>query len=345
MSSFEKTGNVLCIILAWLLSFVLVIMLMVTPMMLSALSLLKSDTIAQVVIDTFTELVEQEFRGEQDVAADYQLTKLAAVSQEVPQDVRQSDSQNPGGVAGILEGYLGASVDREIVENVLSSNAIKEIIHAYSDDLTRVLTGEEKMAELDAQKIKDIVNDNMDEIVEIVRQIHPEMTENDTIELKKAITQAVEEKAEEVVQLLPKPEEIRQQLIEESPELEIALNVIAQKNTIKWVAIGATTLLCVLIFVCRLWGFRGFRWLAVDLFVGGGINVLFCAALLIETPVILNMIPDSALNVVVGNLLHTFDNGMLVRTAVILLCGGLSLTAYILIKKMRAQKAAVNVEE
>ncbi len=334
----KKFGNVLCVILAWLLSIVLVVMLTVTPMTLSALSLLKSNTIAEVVIDVFMDLVEKEFRGDQDVAADYRVTKLAAVT-------GQSDSQDTSGIAGVLERYLGAPVSQETVEKVLSSNTVKEIVRAYSGDLTNVLTGEEKLSELDVQKIETIVNNNMDEVVQLVREIKPDTSEKTTEELKASINKVVEEKAEEIIQLLPKPEEIRQQMVENHPELEVALDIIARKNTIMWSLVGVIVLLCALIFVCRLSGFRGFRWLAVDMFVGGGINALISLVVLVETPVVLRMIPDSTLNSVISGVLHAFDLALFERAAIILAAGGVLLTAYILIKKARAKKASVNVEE
>ena len=77
----------------------------------------------------------------------------------------------------------------------------------------------------------------------------------------------VEEKAEEIIQALPKPEQIKEEIVERSPEVEMLLNILEKKDTIELVTVGVIAALCVLIFLCRLWGFRGFRWLAVDLFV------------------------------------------------------------------------------
>jgi len=298
------------------------------------------------------DMVEQERNSHK--TADYQLTKLAEVSvpqdildklpEDAQQDVQEGIKQN-GGVAGLLESYLGTPVTTEQVERVLSSNIVKEILTVYTGDLTNVLTGQEKLSELDVQKIKTIVNNNMDEVVQIAQELKPDLTKKETEALKQEITKVVDEKAEEIIQMLPEPEVIVQQIVEKSPEIGIALKILQKKNTIQLALIGTIVGLCVLIFLCRLQNFRGFRWLAVDMFVGGGINALLSLVLLIETPVIVKMIPDSALNSAINNILHAFDLALFERAALILVAGGVLLTAYILIKKARAKKASANAEE
>lgn len=349
----KKVGNVVSIVLAWLLSIVLVVMLMLAPLALSALSLVNSYVITDVVIDVFMDMVEQEKNRHK--AAEYQLNKLAnvSVSQDVldklPEDIQEnipeSIPQSSGGVAGILESYLGAPVTAEQVERVLSSNTVKEILTVYTGDLTSVLTGQQKLSALDAQKMKTIVNNNMDEVVQIVKELKPDLTEKDVEVLKTEIVKAVEEKAEEILQVIPKPEEIKEMIIEQSPEIGVALKILEKKKLVKLALIGAIVLLSALIFLCRLSGFRGLRWLAVDMFVGGGINVLLSLVLLIETPVIVKMIPDSALTSVINNVLHAFDLALFERAAIILVAGGALLTAYIFIKKAQAKKAVVKAEE
>lgn len=363
----KKAGNILCIILAWLLSIVLVITLMVAPMALSALSMLKAHLITDVVIDVFMDMVKQEM-GEPK-AADYRLTNMAQVTQNIPQDVLdklpenipesipqdvldklpesvpENAPQTSGGIAGVLESYLGVPVSAEQVERVMTSNTVKEIINTYTGDLTNVLTGKEKLSELDAQKIKTIVNNNMNEVVQIVQELKPDLSNKEVETLKTEIVQVVEDKAEEIIQLLPKPEVVKEQIIEESPEIGIALQILEKKDTIQMALIAVPVLLSLLIFLCRLESFRGLRWLAVDMFVAGGFNSLLSAVVLIETPVVLKMVPNSALNSVISNILHAFDLALFERSAVILVAGGVLLTAYLLIKKSRAKKTAVNVEE
>ncbi len=344
----KKVGNICGIILAWLLSIVLVVMLTVTPMALSALSLLNANVITDVVIDIFMDMVDREKKAD----ADYQLANLTQTSQitdKLPEDIQEEIPeeipQTSGGIAGLLEEYLRMPVTAQQVELVMNSNVVREILTIYTGDLTNVLTGKETVSALDTNKIKAIVNDNMDEVVQIVKELKPDITEKDLEELKTAITKVVDERADELVQMIPKPEEIKEMIIEQAPEIGIVLKILEKKNVIAWALVGVIALLCVLIFLCRLSGFRGFRWLAVDMFVGGGINALLGLVLLIGTPVVVKMVPDSALNSVVGNILQAFDLALLVRAGIILVAGGVLLAAYILIKKAKVKKvneAAVN---
>ena len=364
----KKFGNVFSIVVAWVLSIVLVIMLTVTPLALSALSLLNAHVITDVVIEVVIDLMHQQ----QDKAAGYQINKLTSVTlpagvtipadatipedvtipqdvlnqlpEDTQQNVQETVKQN-GGVAAILEKYLGTPVTAEQVERVMSSNTVKEVLTVYTGDLTRVLTGEEKLSEMDSQKIQSIVNKNMDEVIEIVQELKPDVAKKDVEALKQEISKVVEEKAEEIIQALPKPEEIKQQIVETAPEIGIALKILEKKKVIEMGLIGTVAGLCALIFLCRLENFRGFRWLAVDMFVGGGINALLSLVLLIETPVIAAMIPNSSLTTIIEKVLHAFDLALFERAAIILVAGGVLLTAYILINKAKAKKAVANVEE
>ncbi len=323
MSTFEKIANVLCIILAWVLSIVLVVMLIAAPMLLSAISLLNANTITKVVTDTLTQGLIPETEG--DTAGDYSVTKLSEVT-------ATPDVSNAAG--DVMKGILGENASPEIVEKILSSKAAKEFIKTYTDDLTNVLTGSDKASQFNAEKIKSIVNDNMDEIVAIAKELKPDLADSQIEELKSAIAKAVDEKAEELVQVLPKPEELKNSLMENSPEMKAIFEILAMKKTIQMSIIGVIVVLSALIFVCRLWGFRGFRWLAVDLFVGGGLNALTCVGLLMGGSVIEQTAAgEPVIATLIASLLSAFTTGMLVRTAVILVAGGGLLAVYILIKK------------
>ncbi len=318
MRTFEKVG----MILAWILSIVLVLTLTVAPMMLSALSLLNANIITKAVTDTLTQSLS--LASQDDTAADYSVTKLS----------NTSEAPDTNGASGVLEGILGDQVSPEILDELLSSKAAQEFIKAYTGDVVNAFTGSGKAPRLDAEKVKSIVKNNMDEIVDIVRELNPDLSDSDIAQLKDSITKAVDEQAQQLVQALPEPEEIKQGLMESSPELRTAFDILAAKNAIKLAVIGVIVLLSGLIFVCRLWGLRGFRWLAVDLFVGGGMNGLISVGLLLGSSAVKQMIAgEPTIGGLVSSLLSSFTTGMLVRTAVMLIAGGAMLTVYILIKK------------
>ena len=324
----KKTLNVLGIIVAWLLSIILVLMLLVTPIVFSTLSLLNGQTITKVVTDVFAGSQEAQPSAENVEIVTLSNTNQTAAAEDVGED--------------LLAGMFGDAVSQEQMSAILSSNAAKELIEAYTGDLTNAITGGNKAAAFNADKIKSIVNDNIDEIVQVLQANVPEFANMDAAELKNKIQTTVDEKAEEIVNSLPKPEDLKQQLVESVPALETAMQILEMKKTIKMAIIGVIVVLSGLIFVCRIPGMRGFRWLAVDLFVAGGLNLLTTVGLLISKSAVGEIAKEAGAQVagLIGSLLGAFTNGMFIRTIVMLLAGGALLTVYILLKKQKAKKLA-----
>lgn len=331
----KKTLNVLGIIMAALLSVVLVLMLIVTPIVFSTLSLLDAQTITNVITDTLTAGQNSEPSAES-----VQVVTLSNV-------VQTNDTAEDVG-KDVLSGIFGDSIGQEQFSAILSSKAAKELLEAYTEDLTGALTGSNQEAKFNAEKIKSIVNDNIDEIVEVLRTNIPECANMDAEELKSNIQKAVDEGAEEMIQALPKPEDVKRQLAESVPALETALEILAMKDTIKLIVIGAIVLLSGLVFVCRLPNLRGFRWLAIDLFVGGGVGAFVTVGLLVSKSAVGEIAKQASAQIAgaVGSLLGAFTTGMLVRSLVMLAFGGAMLTAHILLNKLKAKRlAAVEMAE
>lgn len=323
----KKAWNILGIIFAWMLSILLIVMLIAAPLLLSALSLMKAETVTSVITDVLTAGSGQQ---EPQAGAEAELVRLSDVSQ----------AQAPVDAEDILAGMFGDNINTEQLDAILSSKVVKEFIETYTEDLTAAFVGGAEGAQFDAEKVKAIVNDNMDEIVDILQEVVPECANMDKAELIANIQKALDESAEALVQALPKPGEIRDEIAKNSPELELVFQIIAKKNALRLAIIGAIVLVSALIFLCRLCGFRGFRWLAVDLFVGAGFSGVFCAALLVAVPMLKESIADNAIVAgLVGSLLSAFTTGMIVRTVVMLVSGGGLLTGYIFLKKYLAKKA------
>lgn len=327
----KKLLNVLGILIAWLLSIALVLMLLVTPITFSVLSMLNADTVTKVVIDTLKTATDSA--ENQPSAEKAEMVMLSNSAQPASAEDEAKD---------ILKDILGDKVNQEQIGAILSSDAVKELIEAYTTDLTNAITGGSQGKNFDADKIKEVVNDNIDQIVEVVQSAVPELAEKSAQELKKDIQKAVDENAEKVVDALPKPEELKEQLVESVPALETAMGILAMKDSVELAVIGVIVLLSVLIFVCRIPGLRGFRWLAVDLFVAGGMNALTTAGLLVSQSVVGEIVQqtDAQLVGLVGSLLSAFTDGMLVRTLVMFFAAAILLVIYLLIKKLRTKKLA-----
>lgn len=327
----KKVLNILGIIMAWLLSVVLVVMLIVTPLTFSALSLLNGDTVAKVVIDTLTSVIDN---------ADSQPSAENGGIMSLSDTTQPADTEKVG--KDILEDMLGDKISQEQMGAILSSKAAKELIQAYTGDLTNAIIGGSQETSFTADNIKRIVNDNIDEIVEVLQTAAPELADADAAELKSSIQKAVDEGAEEIVNALPKPEEIKEELLESVPALESVIEILAMKDTIKLTVIGAIVLLSGLIFLCRIPGLRGFRWLGVNLFIGAGMNAFISSGLLASKTAVAEIAEQAGVQAagMIGSLLSAFTTGMVVRTFVMLAAGGALLAAYILLKNLREKNLA-----
>ena len=324
MKIFKKICDVFGIILAWVLSIVLVVMLFVTPMTFSALSMLEADTITQVVTEVVNQFIPK------DSAADYRVDRL-------------TETTGTTANGNVLEDLLKDQVPAEVLESILSSNAAKEFLDTYAQDISNAITDSDAEPLLNAEKLKQIAGGNIDEIVDIVRQLDPTLTDKDTQKLKDAILVEVENNAEEFLNALPKPDQIIEEVTQENPELEMLLQILAMRDTIKMVIVGFIAALCLLIFLLRFPGCKGFRWVATDLFIGFGFNAILCFALLgTATSVNAMFAQQPELAGIAAALLSTFNKGMLIRTGVMLGAAVVLLVLYIIIKKARAKKNAAD---
>ncbi len=301
MSSGKKVLNVFGIIFASILSIVLVISLIVTPIMFSSLSLLSPKNLSGML----TSMDISELLGS------------------------------------------GEDTEQKEMAALLSTTAAKEVFELYATDITNSLSGKDVESKLTAEALKKIVEDNIDELVAVMREVDAAPSDVSDEEIKTALKGAIATDADKLLENLPKPQDLMQQITAENPEMQTAFDIMGSANTIKLSVIGAVVVLSALIFVCRLFELRGFKWLSVDLFVVSGILILVCAGLFLGSGVVNELLSDNAmLSDVVISLLSSFKTGMVIRTAVILVFAIGLMVAYVFIKKARTQKvlAAENVE-
>ena len=337
-----KALNVFGIIIAWLLSIVLVVMLIAAPLSLSALSVLDTKNVVEVVSKGLTE-------GQESAAANRQKTYAI-----------QNLSASSGGEKSLAEAVLdaldleeieeiaGEKIDEEVIASVLASDALTEVFEAYAGDIADALTGESGKKQFTAKNLKEIVHDNLDEIIEAVEDSGIKLSKSQKKEIKSKIDDVVKRDAAKIVDLLPDPEEIAETIVEDDVVGEAAAAFFAAKNTLKVTIVGSIIVLSLLIFFLRYPGFRGLRWLASDLFTAGGINVVICLGLGIGTSAVKELVEEmdsSILDGIVSKFLAQLTTGVIVRTVIMLVAAALLLVAYYLLKifvrKKRGNKASV----
>lgn len=347
-----KALKILCGILAGFLSAVLVIMLILSPILMSVLDILKPETITNAftsVIAGGTASAKEEmtpvYVGEEDV----QLTLLADGD-------TTGQSANNNAILSLItpemvQDMLGVEVETEALQNILKSEAatetINDILGAYTEGLTDAITGKGEAA-FTAETVKKIANDNLDKIVDVLQKEVPAMAEKPKEELKTEIQTAIENNAENIAAALPKAEDIKENLmssLDAATQQAIAAGLwcISNKVMINWIFFGVCAVLCVLIFFLRFWGFNGLRQLAIDMFVGGGIGVVLSVILKLvgaKIPELMEGEAEMAAKAVV-TVINEMGSAMLWRTILIVVAGGVSLAGFIVLKKLRNKKAAL----
>ena len=325
-----KIWNVCGIILAWLLSFVMVIMLVAAPMAFSALSLLDPENVAEAVSDAlFSEDAEDE--------------SGKTIAETIIEEVDM----------GSIEQIIGEKVDEDVVNDVLTSDALAGLLNTYAKDLTNAITGSSQKVQFTADKLTEVVEDNIDEIIDVVDDSYG-LSSAQKKDLKREIVSTVENNADDIVKAMPSTEEIREAVLDSSDFVESVLDFLAKRNTAKLILISAIVLVSLLIFLLRLPTFKGLRWMSSNLFTAGGVNVAICLFLSLGSSLVLGIADGlEALDIVavdgiVKNMLSVFTTGVVVRTVIIFVAAVVLLVAYILIRifcrKKSGKKAAPAVE-
>lgn len=222
---------------------------------------------------------------------------------------------------------------------LLSTNAAKEVFELYATDISNSLSGKTADSKLTKEALQKIAEDNIDELAEFMME-HGDTPDVSVDEVKQAITTSFANEADEILAMLPDPKELTQQVVTENPELKSVFDVIGNVNSIKFSIIGTIIVISALIFVCRLFDLRGFKWLSIDLFVASGFLILVCIGIFLGAGAVeLMTAAEGIIGGIVANFLSSFKTGMVIRTAVMLAFGIALMVAYVYIKKAKAKKA------
>lgn len=235
-----------------------------------------------------------------------------------------------------IEGIDG---ENEQLMELLTTDAVQEVYEVYVDGIFGVLEGDTSQAALTEEKLQEIIHNNIDELYEFVVAESPDLADIPEEEAKKAVETMLSEGISELTAQLPSPESLMQEMEGQNAEMDTALEVLRNVNTIKFSFVAVLVVLSGLIFVCRLFGFRGFRWLSVDLFVATGLSALVCIGLTLSTSLVGALVGDSPVaGLFAGELISSFTSGVYIRTGIMLIAAIGLLVAYIFIKKNRTQK-------
>ena len=338
-----KALNVFAIILAWILSIALVVMLIAAPLALSALSMLSPENIVELVGDA---LVEDNKSAEAQLQGQIVVRNLSAEVEVAPQEIPTTGNVAGGMDLSGLQEILGEEV---MFNKLLESKAMSELLNAYVKDVTNAIAGKNADKEFTSELLVEVVQENIDEIVEIVAT-GTSLTNEEKEQLKEQIRTGVVEKADEIVESMPSSEEIKESVLEGDEGLAIVFKILAMRNQIKGVIVGVIVVITALIFALRFPGFRGLRWLSIDLLIASLFNGIICKALGASSVVTLGLLDGidalgSNAEGVAGMLVTQLANGLVVRTIIMFVAAVVLMVGYILLKKCMRKKKTVKAEE
>lgn len=245
-------------------------------------------------------------------------------------------------ISQLVDSFDDIDAENEEFKKFISTDVFQEIYESYINGLSGVFGGEPTENRLTEERIKEIVHNHIDELYQISLEEEADLAQLPETEAKKQIEELFSETMIDLVENLPTAEELRNQIMEENPEFESILDLFKQVDMIKLSYIVFIFVLSALVFVCRLHGFRGFRWIAVDLFVATGFSVLVCVGLP-AVPAMLEMMLEGQTAIVdlAMEFLEGFTMGVYIRTGIMLVAGVGMLMLYLLVKKKLAQKKTV----
>jgi len=285
--------NVITAILASILSVLLVIMCIVIPVFKSLTSITTPKKLVTLVqqID-YTELVTEN-KGVQDAVEEF-------------------------------------GIPADVVDDLVSSKAVGEIINLFAVDVSDALAGKEiEQSSITADAIKDIVNNNIDEIADIVKDMsEEEVTDSDIEKVKGEIVKAVNENADEIVENIPNVKEIVTEM--EVEGAQVIKTILSPTITI--ILFAVVLLLAGLIYACRFRNFNALLWLGIDFGTAGLIVTLITA--FIGSKFITNLIIEAASinDTIVDSVIKVYTNGLVTGLSVLFILCAVFITGYVLLK-------------
>lgn len=185
-------------------------------------------------------------------------------------------SVSPSGVVGILRDNMHLfedvgdirNLDEDSLTALLETDAVKEILNIYAEDIQRNSVG--KSSKLDRDKIFDVLMDEKNEIIDAVTDADHSINRQ---ELREEYYQFASDAAVNIAACIPSPESIANELNFNLKGITFVLFGDLM-NVVFWVL---TVMFAAGVFMLLFTKLRGMKWLGVDAIVCGSPFILFAA--------------------------------------------------------------------
>ena len=172
---------------------------------------------------------------------------------------------------------------KQMIQELTESKAVQVLLSTYTEDILNAAAGTGAAPALTADTVMDILAPHMDQIVTIVENNLPADVKIDRQKLTDAIDKAVNSALPEIVDALPPAQEIANAVVgtnDDMPTVMCALNFV-RSGQLRLLAFALVAVLLILVFLLRLPGFSGLRWVSISGLVGavfvGGLGYLLQA--------------------------------------------------------------------
>lgn len=259
--------------------------------------------------------------------------------QDMAAGVLSSEIIEPG--SAMSDGLEEAGISEDIVQELMESDAVEDMLEVYLDDVFEASTGEYVENSLTPDVLEDIVKDNKKELVSLLEEY---ADVEDAEEAEELLDVLVEEHGEDIIEMLPSVEESKMTLTSSDNE-----GFFSEGNIIRglynggviWIMIGVAAVLCLLIFLCRAFKLQGFIWIGVSF----GVAALLSAVVIMlagNLNILMGMGLSKAEHALLGSIVPGLISTMVATTLVITALAVVFIAAYIIIKaslKKKAQRA------
>ncbi len=301
MKALKIIGNIFGILFAIIFSIALVIVLVAIPPVKSFSTIFQADTIQTMMVGVMSaEVIE------------------------------------PG--SAMAEGLEDAGISEDIVQELMESDAVEDMLEVYLDDVFAASTGENMESSLTSEVLEDIVKDNKEDLIPLIEEYANVANEEEAEEL---LDMLVEEHSEDIIEMLPSVEDSKMTLTSSDNEgLFSAGNIYRglYNGAVIWIMIGVATVLCLLIFLCRKFKLQGFIWIGVSF----GVAALLSAVVIMlagNLNILMGMGFSKAEHNLIGSIVPGLVGAMVTATLVIAALAVVFIAAYIIGKACLKKKS------
>ncbi len=343
MHSTSKTVfRILGIVASVLLSVILVAMLIVTPLYTSVTSIIRPQTITDILrnidfaeILPLDDLVDDAVGDTVDKATDAVAVKGIA-----------SDTLSDKVVDGTTDILSDSMKDNPALQEfntyikpLLHSTLAEELIAYYVNDATAVINGEATDITLTTDTLRTLTEKHIDDVVRVVRENAPTDSSLTDEQIKQKVLSAIDEHGAQLLNVLPTADLINDLAagIRNNPVIALVLN-----PRVAYTLYGAIAVLAVLIFFCLYGGARGLLCLGIDSLIA---CLPLAATLLIfgDGGLLLDLAGDmESVNAIIRPLISAITGKLTTQTVVIAVVGVLCIAGYIAWTVYKKKKVADN---